>query len=58
MALQLALFIPYELVVFLECQCSNLQIQHPKILSLLHIAPFCEGPNEKLEGFAKQKQKT
>jgi len=26
--------------------------------SLLHIVPFCEGPNEKLEGFAKQKQKT
>jgi hypothetical protein len=25
-------------------------------LSLLHIVPFCEGPNEKLEGFAKQKQ--
>jgi hypothetical protein len=24
--------------------------------SLLHIVPFCEGPNEKLEGFAKQKQ--
>jgi hypothetical protein len=25
---------------------------------LLHIVPFCEGPNEKPEGFAKQKQKT
>jgi hypothetical protein len=24
--------------------------------SLLHIVPFCEGPNEKPEGFAKQKQ--
>jgi hypothetical protein len=24
--------------------------------SLLHILPFCEGPNEKPEGFAKQKQ--
>jgi hypothetical protein len=26
--------------------------------SLLHIVPFCEGPNEKPEGFMKQKQKT
>ncbi len=25
-------------------------------LTLLHIVPFCEGPNKKLEGFAKQKQ--
>ncbi len=24
--------------------------------SLLHIVPFCEGPNEKPEGFANQKQ--
>jgi hypothetical protein len=24
--------------------------------SLLHIVPFCEGPNKKPEGFAKQKQ--
>jgi hypothetical protein len=24
--------------------------------ALLHIVPFCEGPNKKLEGFAKQKQ--
>jgi hypothetical protein len=24
--------------------------------TLLHIVPFCEGPNKKLEGFAKQKQ--
>jgi hypothetical protein len=32
---------------------------HPLILilqALLHIVPFCEGPNEKPEGFAKQKQ--
>jgi hypothetical protein len=28
------------------------------VLSLLHIVPFCEGPNEKPKGFAKQKQKT
>jgi hypothetical protein len=27
-------------------------------LSLLHIVPFCEGPNKKFEGFAKEKQKT
>jgi hypothetical protein len=27
-------------------------------LSLLHIVPFCEGPNKKSEGFAKEKQKT
>jgi hypothetical protein len=26
--------------------------------TLLHIVPFCEGPNEKPEGFVKQKQKT
>ncbi len=25
-------------------------------VSLLHIVPFCERPNKKLEGFAKQKQ--
>ncbi len=24
--------------------------------TLLHIVPFCEGPNEKPEGFTKQKQ--
>jgi hypothetical protein len=27
-------------------------------LSLLHIVPFCEGPNKKSEGFAKEKQIT
>jgi hypothetical protein len=26
--------------------------------TLLHIVPFCEGPNKKPKGFAKQKQKT
>jgi len=26
--------------------------------SLLHIVPFCEGPNQKSEGFAKEKKKT
>jgi hypothetical protein len=26
--------------------------------SLLHIVPFCEGPNKESEGFAKEKQKT
>ncbi len=26
--------------------------------SLLHIVPFCKGPNKKFEGFAKEKQKT
>jgi hypothetical protein len=26
--------------------------------TLLHIVPFCEGPNKKIEGFAKEKQKT
>jgi hypothetical protein len=29
-----------------------------KPLTLLHIVPFCEGPNKKSEGFAKEKQKT
>ncbi len=28
------------------------------IHTLLHIVPFCEGPNKKFEGFAKEKQKT
>ncbi len=35
--------------------------QHPKGMwhfSLLHIVPFCEGPNKKSEGFAKEKLKT
>ncbi len=27
-------------------------------IALLHIVPFCEGPNKKSEGFAKEKQKT
>jgi len=27
-------------------------------ISLLHIVPFCEGPNKKSEGFAKEKQIT
>jgi hypothetical protein len=26
--------------------------------ALLHIVPFCEGPNKKSEGFAKEKQIT
>jgi hypothetical protein len=26
------------------------------LATLLHIAPFCEGPNKKPEGFAKEKQ--
>jgi hypothetical protein len=26
------------------------------ILTLLHIVPFCEGPNKKFEGFAKEKK--
>jgi len=28
-----------------------------KHLTLLHIVPFCEGPNQKSEGFAKEKKK-
>jgi hypothetical protein len=28
------------------------------MFTLLHIVPFCEGPNKKPEGFAKQEQKT
>jgi hypothetical protein len=28
------------------------------LITLLHIVPFCEGPNQKSEGFAKEKQKT
>jgi hypothetical protein len=26
--------------------------------TILHIVPFCEGPNKKFEGFAREKQKT
>jgi hypothetical protein len=29
-----------------------------ELCTLLHIVPFCEGPNKKSEGFAKEKQKT
>jgi hypothetical protein len=29
-----------------------------KLQTLLHIVPFCEGPNKKSEGFAKEKQIT
>jgi hypothetical protein len=29
-----------------------------KGLTLLHIVPFCERPNQKSEGFAKEKKKT
>jgi hypothetical protein len=28
------------------------------VVTLLHIVPFCEGPNKKSEGFVKEKQKT
>jgi len=35
--------------------CQSKKKEKP---TLLHIVPFCEGPNEKPEGFAKQKQKT
>jgi hypothetical protein len=34
----------------------NQQSSHQQ--TLLHIVPFCEGPNKKSEGFAKEKQKT
>jgi hypothetical protein len=34
----------------------NINIKYKN--ALLHVVPFCEGPNEKPEGFAKQKQKT
>jgi hypothetical protein len=30
---------------------------NPTQVTLLHIMPFCEGPNKKPKGFAKQKQK-
>jgi hypothetical protein len=33
---------------------TNISMAH----ALLHIVPFCEGPNKKSEGFAKEKQKT
>jgi hypothetical protein len=34
------------------------QLQYTSLYPLLHIVPFCEGPNQKSEGFAKEKQKT
>jgi hypothetical protein len=33
-------------------KCDTRYFDH----SLLHIVPFCEGPNKKPKGFAKQKQ--
>jgi hypothetical protein len=35
---------------------SSLGVSCFLFISLLHIAPFCEGPNKKPEGFAKEKQ--
>ncbi len=34
------------------------EVGPPTALTLLHIVPFCEGPNKKSKGFAKEKQKT
>jgi hypothetical protein len=42
---------PYPLNKILMCTRDDSNI------TLLHIVPFCEGPNEKPKGFAKQKQK-
>jgi hypothetical protein len=36
--------------------CTKTIASYPH--SLLHIVPFCERPNQKSEGFAKEKQKT
>jgi hypothetical protein len=41
-------------IIFCSCSWSIKE----DFISLLHIVPFCEGPNEKPKGFAKQKQKT
>ncbi len=35
---------------------ENISNKLRKTNPLLHIVPFCEGPNKKPEGFAKQKQ--
>jgi len=43
---------PYQFIGHLDRK-GNLDFEEG---SLLHIVPFCEGPNEKPEGFAKQKQ--
>jgi hypothetical protein len=43
---------PFHLLP-LSPQTFSLNLQ-----SLLHIMPFCEGPDKKFEGFAKEKQKT
>jgi hypothetical protein len=37
--------------------CATMQ-KLPFSLTLLRTVPFCEGPNKKSEGFAKEKQKT
>jgi hypothetical protein len=40
-----------------ECK-KTLKKYNFRKLTLLHIVPFCEGPNKKSEGFVKEKQKT
>ncbi len=43
---------------FVISRSMHLQKVTMWVFSLLHIVPFCEGPNKKSEGFAKEKQKT
>jgi hypothetical protein len=45
--------VPTTLVAF-----GSFQLLLKFFTALLHIVPFCEGPNKKSEGFAKEKQKT
>ncbi len=46
-------------IVRTQCVCQWLKHILPLLspLTLLHIVPFCEGPNQKSEGFAKEKKK-
>ncbi len=48
-----------ELIRWDKCQKNMIKRtakrEPKKNVSLLHIVPFCEGPNEKPEGFVKQK---
>jgi hypothetical protein len=52
------MFKTLSLFCLLPLKIFSLKEFVPNLVPLLHIVPFCKGPNKKLEGFAKEKQKT
>jgi len=50
-SLRLAPFAAFAKLLYQGVKSRSISVQ-----PLLHIVPFCEGPNKKPEGFAKQKQ--